>query len=288
MNYKYINFILLMALAFLCGCQPGDIRIEDKIICPGKATIEEAVNLLSLQRQNMQPFYAATDCVITYRDKDGEERREPVRGASIAFVPDDKIYFKGELLFKELRFGTNESQFWLRIKAQLDEFGDSYWWGYKEDAKQCPAVLPIHPGSIAEALGVVNVTPDWKMFNRDSYDILSFYETGTIQKRIYINTCDYRIEQIEYFDQDGLRSISVKLSHYSAKEEGIMVPGRIEVASYDQAGLPELTVLFELKKIRLLSPEKRGKKLFVRPDRDGYEHVFKLNEMCKFIEGQEE
>ena len=283
-----IIIFLITACLFWVGCQPAAVRPGHEMICPGKPSIEEAVRVLSLQRQNAQPFQASAECVITYTDKNGRDRREPVRGAKMAFVPDDKVYFKGELVFKELRFGTNETEFWLRIKAELDEFGNSYWWGSRDDVKQCPETLPVHPGSIAEALGVVEVTPDWKMFNRDGYDILSLYKSGRIKKRVYINTCDYQIREIEYFDQDELRRVSVKLSVYSAQEDGIMAPTHIEAVSYDRMGMPELTVSFELKHIRSLPPEKQKKKLFQRPGRDGYEHVYRLNEACEFIEEEYE
>ncbi|MHC5157185.1 MAG: hypothetical protein ACYSOZ_03655 [Planctomycetota bacterium] len=267
----------------MMGCQPG-ARRGGEIICPGKASIHEAVNVLTLQRQNLLPFQANAECVVTYRDEDGDEKQEPVRGAKMAFVPDEKVYFKGELVFKELRFGTNEAEFWLRIKADLEDFGDSFWWGARADIKQCPETLPVNPDNIAEALGIVDVTPDWELSNRDGYDILTLIEDGRIRKRISVNACDYRIEEIDYFDAEGLKRVSVRLQAYSAEENGIMVPTWIQIVSYDRMGLSELAVLFELKNIRSLPPERIGKKLFARPRRDGYEHLYRLNENCEFVE----
>jgi hypothetical protein len=267
----------------VAGCQPGQKR-GGEIRCPGKASMEEAIRVLSLQRQNLQPFQASADCTITYRDEDGQLRDEPVRGAKMAFVPDAKIYFKGELVFKELRFGTNETEFWLRIKADLEDFGDSYWWGARADVKQCPETLPVNPDNIAEALGIVEVTPDWELSNRDGYDLLTLFKDGRISKRVSVNACDYRIQDIDYFDTEGLRRVSVELKNYSAQENGIMVPTWIQIVSYDRMGLSELAVLFELKNIRSLPPEKIGKKLFARPDRDGFGRLYRLNEKCEFIE----
>ena len=285
---KKIKCVILMVLAgvclFLCGCQPAGVRPGDEMTCPGKPSIEEAIRLLQLQKQNLQPFQASAECVITYQDGEGGQRREPVRSAKIAFVPDEKVYFKGELVFKELRFGTNETEFWLRIKADLEDFGDSYWWGARDDLKQCPQTLPVNPDNIAEAIGVIEVTSDWEMTNQDSYDILTLHEDGRIKKRIFINTCDYHIEQIKYFDSEGLKRVSVELNDYSAQENGILVPTRIKIVSYDRVCVPDLAVVFELKNIRPLPPEKIGKKLFKRPGRDGYEHLYRLDENCEFIE----
>ena len=274
---------LIVACLFVMGCQPGP-RQGGEILCPGKASIDEAIRVLSLQRQNLQPFQANADCTITYRSEDGDERHEPVRGAKMAFVPDTKMYFKGELVFKELRFGTNETEFWLRIKADLEDFGDSYWWGARADVKQCPQTLPVNPDNIAEALGIVQVTPDWELSNRDGFDLLTLVENGRIQKRVTVNACDYLIEEIDYFDAEGMKRASVQLKHYAAGENGILVPTWIKVVSYDRMGQSDLAILFELKNIRSLPPERIGKKLFARPDRDGYGHLYRLNEKCEFIE----
>ena len=243
--------------------------------------------MLTLQRQNAEPFLASADCVITY-PKDGKDRKEPVRGGRIAFVPEDKVYFKGELVFKELRFGTNESEFWLRIKADLDDFGDSYWWGRRADVQRCPETLPVHPGCVAEALGVVEVTTDWSLSHRDGHDILTLVESGVIKKRVTVNACDYLIEEIEYFDTNGMRRVSVALSEYSTEDGGILTPTHIEMVSIDRLGLPELTVLFELKNIRPLPPEKQKTKLFTRPERDGYGAVYRLNQSCEFVKEEDE
>lgn len=270
-----------LILAFLAGCTPPPTKPAE-LHCPGKATVQEAAALLNLQKQNLQPFRASAECTISWRDENGKKRNEPVRGANIAFVPDNKVEFIGELLFKELRFGANEKEFWLRVKAELD----TCWWGTRAQAAQCRDGLIVNPDSLVEALGIMNITPNWKMFYRDGYDILSCYEAGRMKKRIYINACDYRIEQIEYFDAEQIKKVSVELGDYAVGETGITAPTRIRVVSYDRMAQEESAALIRLKNIRPLPPEQRGKKLFVRPGRDGYEHVYRLDENCEFIEEQ--
>ncbi len=277
MTAKNSMIIFLTAVLLLAaGCQQPAAR--PKQICPGKETIEQAAAVLQLQKQNVQPMMASADCVMSWRDEKGEEKDERVSG-KLAFVPPGKIFFKGDK-FGEIRFGTNETQFWLRIRPELD----SYWFGSKLLADQCDQMLMINPANIAEALGIVDVTPDWTLMYRDGYDILSLYEDQKLKKRVYVNACDYRIERIEYFDGVGMKKVSVELTDYWAGDDGLMVPSTIRVGSFDSLAAEESSVQIKLKHIRPFPAEKQKKKLFQRPGRDGYEHVYQLNDNCEFIE----
>ncbi len=275
MKYKLI-LLLFPALILLSGCPQPPTETSGDLVCPGKADIAEAVRLLALQKHNVQPFVAPAECIISWRQADGTEKNEIVRD-KLAFVPPDKIYFKGDK-FGEVRFGTNETEFWLRVKPELD----SYWWGDKRQAKMCREILLFDPTNIAEAFGVVEVTTNWTLWHRGGYDILDLFNNGKREKRLYINSCDYHIEQIEYFDLQELKKGSVELSDYTTSREGFMVPSGIRLAYYDQEGLEESSVEIKLKNIRSLPPEKQSKKLFARPARDGYKNVYRLNENCEF------
>lgn len=272
-------FISVVLVSFLAGCAPQPIKPQQPL-CVGKSSIQEAAAALALQRQNLQPFRASAECTISWIDDQGKKRDEPVRSAAIAFVPDSKVDFIGQLLFKEARFGANESEFWLRIKAELD----TYWWGSRAQAAQCRQGLIVNPDSLVEALGIVDIGPDWKLFHRDGFDIVSLHESGRIVKRAYINACDYRVEQIEYFDDEQVLRVQVQLGEYAAGETGIVAPTRIRAASFNRMGREESAVLIRLKNIRLLPPEQIGRKLFVRPGRDGYANVYRLDENCEFTE----
>lgn len=272
-NNSVIIF-LLAAMVILSGCQRP--LAQQELLCPGKATVQQAAAVIQLQKQNVQPMMASADCVMSWRDEKGNEKDERVSG-KMAFVPPGKIFFRGDK-FGEIRFGTNETEFWLRIKPELD----SYWWGSKAQAAQCDETLLLNPANIVEALGVVDVTSDWKLFYRDGYDILTLYEGGKIKKRVYVNACDYRIEEIEYFDVQEMKKVSVKLTAYSAQDDGLMVPSKICVSYFDPLGLEESSVQIELKHIQPLPAEKQKKRLFERPGRDGYKQVYQLNEICEF------
>jgi hypothetical protein len=269
----YILFV--SGLLFLSGCpRPGgEVVVEPE--CAGKATVAEAVRVLSLQRLNVRPFEAAAECTISWRE-DGDEHDERVPGKLI-FVPPEKIYFGGSK-FGEVRFGTNETEFWLLVEPELE----TYWWGEKARAAACREALLLNPADVAEAFGIVDVSTEWKLWHRGNYDILDLIEDGKKKKRVYINACDYRIEQIEYFDADELKKVSIQLSDYTTGQSGIVVPERIWVGYFDRQGIDESSVQIRLKHIRYFPPEKQGPKLFVRPGSEGYEQVLKLGEHCEF------
>ena len=230
-----------------------------------------------MQKQNVQPLEVAADCTISWREPDGKKENENVDG-QLFFVPPDKILFRGNKLGSKVQFGTNETQFWLRVDAE-----DAYWWGSKVRADQCTEKMLINPANIAEALGIVDVTTDWKLSHRGNYDILDLIENGKKVKRVYINTCDYHIEEIEYFDADELKKVSIELSDYTLGEDnGIVVPSRIWMGYYDKQGIDESFVEIKLKQVRVMSPKNQHKKLFVRPSQDGYKDVYRLNEHCEF------
>ena len=260
---KWLTGLLLGTAILLTGCQPVPVDTTRDLTCPGKATVGEAVRVLALQKLNVRPFEASAECTISWREADGKDKDENVPG-KLVFVPKDKIYFGGSK-FGEVRFGTNETQFWLRVKPELD----TYWWGSKAQAAQCREALLLNPADIAEAFGIVDVTTQWKLSHRGNYDILTLYEGEKKKKRVYVNTCEYRIEQVEYFDADELKKVSIELDDYTTGENGIVVPSRIWVGYFDREGIDESSVEIRLKHIRYLPPEKQGKKLFVRPDRDG-------------------
>jgi hypothetical protein len=268
-------FLLMMALAVaLTGCQAPEL--SPRLTCPGKATVQEAAAVIGLQKQNVQPITASADCRLSWRDETGKEKNEQVSG-KMAFVPPGKIFFKGDK-FGEIRFGTNDQEFWLRVKPELD----SYWFGSRTQAGQCDETLLLNPAQVAEALGIVDITTQWQLFYRDGYDVLSLYQGGKLKKRVYVNACDYRIEEIEYFDVLEIKKVSVKLTNYWAGDDGLTVPSTIFVSYFDAAGLEESSVQIELRHIRPLPPEKQKKKLFERPGRDGYGKLYQLNQNCEF------
>ena len=277
---KQITTLLLViaTLSLIAGCpQPLDETIIDTPDCPGKANIADAVRVLSLQRQNIRPFKSRADCTVYFRDAEGRLKPESV-DATIRFVPPSNVYFKGDK-FGEIRLGTNDTEFWLRIKPDMD----MYWYGAKSLAAGCVADLPVNPDAVAEGFGMVDVTTDWTLFYRDGYDLLDYTENGKKKKRVYVNACTYLISRIEYFDDEEALKASADLSQYTTGENGIVVPSNIYVVNYDEMGLESQSIEIELKHLSPFTPtEKQRQKMFARPERDGYKYMKELKENCEF------
>ena len=277
---KSIIIFLVTACLFWAGCQPTAVRPGDEMICPGKPSIEEAIKLLSLQRQNVQPLRASAECIFHYQDENGKEKKQTVNPVTVRFIPPSRIIFRGSE-FGEIGFGANENEFWLRVKPEWD----SYWWGTRDQAAQCDEAMLINPYNVIEALGVVEVTADWQLSHENGSDILTLFDGGnTIVKRVIVNACDYLTERIEYYDKEGFLAASAVLSRYTTGADGIVIPSDIEVTYY-RYGIKEYFVVIQLKHVAPFAPtEKQRRLLFKRPGRDGYENVYRLDANCKFIE----
>ena len=272
---------MVFAVAAICmlalvGCQPPR-RPDPTPLCPGKATIHTAAAALAQQRDLLTPLQATADCVIAW---DNSGRREPVDAAQVRFVPPDKLFFRG-VRFGEIRFGANEDEFWLRIKPELD----TYWYGTRDQAKQCSHLLPLNPAGLAEALGVVEVDTQWGLTHRDGRDILTQRgDSGRPLKRVYVNACNYRVERIEYFDPGAQVTAATELSGYTPVGDGPTVPTTIRLTTFFQ-GQVESSATFTLRQIRRFEPtEQQMQSLFDRPGRDGYKTVLRLDEACNFVE----
>ncbi len=276
---KQITTLLLLiaTLTLIAGCQSLNETIIDAPDCPGKANIASAVRVLALQRQNIRPFKSKADCVVYFPNAEGKLKPESV-DASIYFVPPSNVYFKGDK-FGEICLGTNDTEFWLRIKPDMD----TYWYGAKARAADCVADLPVNPDAVAEGFGMVDITTDWTLFYRDGYDLLDYAENGKKKKRVYVNACTYLINRIEYFDDSGALKASADLTKYTTGENGIVVPSNIYVVNYDELGLESQSMEIKLKHLAPFVPtEKQLKKMFARPERDGYKYMKELKDNCEF------
>lgn len=281
MKHKLCLIAVILTLVWLTGCpQPQPTGgILEPTQCRGKANIAQAVRTLNLQRQNVQSFRSRADCIVFFPDEEGRLKPESIDAVSICFLPPDKIFFKGDKAFQEIRFGTNEDQFWLLVKP----VEDTYWFGSKKLAAQCTANLLVNPYNVAEAFGIVDVTTDWKLKHRDGYDILDKLENGKVLKRVYVDACTYLIHRIEYFDAVGNLKVSANLSDYTSGENGIVVPSKIYIANYDELSLETASIEITLKRAAPYTPdEERKKNLFARPSWDGYKYVIELKSNCEF------
>ena len=265
-------------LLTLAGCQGPQRPATPESRCPGKITLYEAAAALEQQRQQLVPLQASARCVMQWSDMDNKTRRESF-DAQVRFVPPDKMFFRGDK-FGEVRFGTNDTEFWLRIKAELD----TYWYGTRDRAQNCSHVLLMNPANLAEALGMIEIDTQWELFHRDGRDWLTLREQGRPVKRVYVNACDYRVERIEYYDRTGEVTAATELSNYTTTSDGLRLPMTIRLVTLYN-GLEESSAQFDLRGVRRFEPTKtQMEKLFERPGRDGYGTVLRLDVNCNFVE----
>lgn len=274
-----IGFILLWAVVLGMGCQPSTgPRREPVLRCKGKGSIEEALESLRLQRVNLHPIRASAKCYLEWTDPDGSMQKETV-DAQLRFVPPDRLFVRGDK-FGEIRFGTNEEEFWLMVKPQID----TYWWGFRETADQCQERLQFNPWHVTEALGTVQADLTWTLDWHDGYDILTKTGSdGATIKKIWIRACDYQITSIETTDPEGLQAVQIHLDQYAATEQGLSVPTVIE-ARHLIDGRIDAVLRMELRGIgRFQMEESKQKRLFSRPSPDHYGTVYRLSSTCDFV-----
>ena len=110
------------------------------------------------------------------------------------------------------------------------------------------------------------------------FDILTKREQGTIVKKIYVYSCEYRVRRIEFFDLKGQAAARAELDKYTEVSEGFFVPTWIEVTTYDRNNAEDpLGITLNLRSIR---PAKMTKALrshlFGHPQPQGFKYVYKV------------
>ena len=276
---SFIGQCALLLVLSLCGCQgPQSLPVAvPKVQCPGKMTVIDAAAALAKQQTQLGPMRASTRCVMQWRDDKNKSRQEPVDGR-VWFIPPDKVIFRGDKFGKEVSFGVNAAEFWLRVKPEMD----TYWYGTRPQAHACAHVMPMNPADLAEAIGIVQIDTRWELFHRKGLDILTLSENGRLLKRVFIECCNYRIERVEYFDSAGHITAATDLSDYAMIGDGMTLPSKIRLTAYD-SGKADSSVEFQLQQARRFEPTDRQMQLFQRPGRDGYGTVLRLNENCDFM-----
>jgi hypothetical protein len=260
----------------VCGCAP-ELKIP-KRICPGKQTVGQSLDVLNARSEKAASLRANGQCRLQYYDG-GKKRKEnfPVK---VWANPPDKVYLQGDVAFdaRGIVLGSNEDEFWLAMKPKEIS---GYWWGQWSDAN-CPDMLMISPKLLLEGLGIMAIDSDqgnWSLSNKDGFDVLTTHSSqGVIQKRIYVDCCDYLVEKIEYFDASGEAVAVMEMDKYKEAIEGFFVPAGIKITTYGgQAVEDSVEVKFSLRSIKPASfTDKQRGRLFTRPKPRGFEHIYKI------------
>jgi hypothetical protein len=276
---------LIILIVFAAGCGP---QVKKPLkLCPGKATVEEAIAALGGQVKNLVPLKASGDCWYVY-DANGKKREEQLR-VQVRVEPPLNVYLQGSsIIGKAVELGANDRQFWMSLKPKEIS---TYVWGQWSDTgvRQCLDKLWLGPKTWLEAFGVVKVISGadaagtWELSHQGPFDVLSRKDhSGKLTKKVYIYCCDYLVRKIEYFDEQGRETAVTELDNYTAvvKSGGWKVPQMIKITG----GKGEM-ITIELSDVgKAQFTDKQRQILFERPKPEGFEHVGKINSTCEFVE----
>lgn len=234
--------------------------------------------MLRLRLENTVPLKANGQCLLQYYAEDKKPKKEnfPVR---LWVNPPVEIYMQGDVAFdpKGIVLGSNEDEFWLAIK--LKEIS-CYWWG-RWSEESCPEKLMISPRLVLEALGIVVVgdIESWSLSNEGVFDVLTKQEGSTeTKKKIHINTCDYLVRRIKYFDDDGQAVAVTELDRYKEISEDFFVPSAIKIINRAAEGTGDcVSITLNLKSIKPAGfTEKQRDRLFSRPEPRRFKNIYKI------------
>jgi hypothetical protein len=263
-----------------CVTQPQKPKLP---ICPGKATVHEALQTLTARARSAVPVWARGNAVLTYHAPD---RKKPERHSLtilLRFDPPARIYLQGSVtaIERAVILGSNEQEFWLALRPKEIS---SYYIGRWQDVRDFEGLV-MSPRVVLEAVGIVNLPgtePNpalWKLENKGPYDILTQRdESGRPVRRLHVYACDYTVHQIEYFDRRGKVVAVAQLSDYKPVEKGFTVPTRINVVSTRPDGRKDSAVM-ELSSVWTKPfTEKQRQQIFRPPEADKYEHIYRYED----------
>jgi hypothetical protein len=275
-----ISIVSVVGLGILavggCVTQPQKPKLQ---VCPGKATVAEALQTLTARAQSAVPVWARGQAVLTYHVPDRKKPERHSLNIILRYDPPARVYLQGSVtaIEKAVILGSNEEEFWLALKPKEIS---SFYIGRWQDVRDFEGLV-MSPRVVLEAVGIVNLPgtePDparWKLENKGPYDILTQRdESGRPVRRLYVYACDYTVHKIEYFDRRGKVVAVAQLSDYQPVEKGFSVPTRINVVSTRPDGRKDSAVMDLSSVWTKPFTEKFRQQYFRPPDADKYEHIY--------------
>lgn len=220
---------IVVAMIIIIGCTP-QIERPTKI-CPGKASVVEALAALQAQSQNAVPLKAHGNSILEFYEEGKKKPRKESLDVKLRVNPPAEIYLQGDksIMAKAFMIGSNEEVFWLSIRPK--EVSIHIWGKWSE--QDSAGGLVINPRNLLDALGIgrIDTDGDWSLENEGAYDILTKKERGVTAKKVHVFCCDYRPRIIEVFDSQGRLIATAELDRYREIAEGFFVPSLIRVTT---------------------------------------------------------
>ncbi len=273
--------VLLVALAAGCTTSPEKLQV-----CPGKASVEEALSALEVRAEKAQPLRVnGGQCRLVYWESpDDDKPKRHNLSPRLWFDPPSKIYVQLSVGVeqKAVIIGCNDESFWMGLRPQEVS---TYYWGNWEDAQDVDGLM-VGPKVVLEAFGIIqrdelSSESQWSLKNEGPYDILTLQAAdGRLVKRVYIYACDYLVQKIEYFDTEGELVAVAELGDYESVAEGFDVPTKIYVRAIAEEGREdEMEIKLYDPKVKELS-EKAKQMVFNRNPREmeRYDSVYRYED----------
>ncbi len=266
--------VLALWMLLQAACRPADKKPQ--LICPGKASVKEALRELRDNYQSALAFKSTGNCTAKfYNQKEKKYHKEdfPVK---IWIKPPSFLRLHGNVAFKPrgIDLGCNRCEFWLILKPKEVK---GYYWGVWEQQNNTGQLL-MDPAVMLETLGVIDLqdSNQWSLSQKGPFDILEHTGSeGCVNKKMYVNCCTYRIEKIEYLKNTGFVNVVAELAGYEKISGGFYVPSSITITSY-QFEKPD-SIRIEINSIEPYSFDERKMKIFFsRPTPKGFEQVYKI------------
>ncbi|MCX5645573.1 MAG: hypothetical protein NTZ17_13000 [Phycisphaerae bacterium] len=261
-----------------CATQPQKLQV-----CPGKATVAEALQTLSSRAEHAVGLRANGHAVLTYHVPNKKKAEKHGLPMELLFDPPADIYLQGSVAVdpKAVIMGSNEREFWLTLRPREIS---SYYLGQWQDVGDSEG-LTMSPRGILEALGVV-IEPAatlnaavWTLKNEGPYDVLTRRdEAGRTVKRVYVYACDYSVRKVEYSDGHGKVAAVAQLEEYQPVVEGFAVPTRIDIVSTGPGGRKD-SLSLSLNSVKTIQFKEKQRQAFFRPpSADRFEHIYHYEE----------
>ncbi|MCJ7693175.1 MAG: hypothetical protein MUO22_07150 [Sedimentisphaerales bacterium] len=269
-----LYFTAGVLLVILWGCAPQE-QIA-KCECPGSRSAAESLSNLELQSEKAVSVKANGQCLLHYYDEEAKLQKENF-AVKLWVNPPSEIYLQGDVGFngKGIVLGSNAEEFWLAIRPKEIS---GYWWG-KWDEQEDIAKVVINPKVLLEAVGVSEVScrDSWSLSKEGGFDVLTKRNGSVESRKVYVDTCDYLVRRIEYFDLKGQRAAFAELDSYKEVVEGFSVPCFIRIVNEGGNSEDTVEITLNLKPAKKTSfNEKQQAVLFGRPEPRGFEHVYKI------------
>ena len=227
--------ISLLFLLLIAGCQTGGERLRT---CPGKATVEAALQTLAANASAGTPMRARGEAMLTYHEQGKRVARRDNLLLEVRYDPPHQMYVAGSVSVKPrvVVLGSNREQFWLALS--VEDISDYYLGDWSQVRGAEGRMMGVSPQVVLEAFGILgdpNAWADagaWTLSNKGPYDVLTQQdETGRAFKRVFVYACDYRVYKIEYLDYRGRVVATAQLGLYEPVAEGFYVPTQIRIVS---------------------------------------------------------